>query len=77
MKKLKNDGADVFATVRSKPVDGALPPGISIIENVDVTDPDAGNTIVRALNGTKLDLVIINAGYFIAEVHSFYIVVKI
>jgi len=67
VKRLKADGAHVFATVRSKPKESVIPSGITIIEGVDVSKPDAGEIVVRQLDGHKLNLVIVNAGYFTTE----------
>ncbi|KAF8586278.1 NAD(P)-binding protein [Ramaria rubella] len=67
VKKLQTDGAQVFATVRNKPEEGVIPTGVIVIEGVDVMKPDAGEIIVQHLKGHKIDLVIINAGYFTTE----------
>jgi len=67
VKKLKADGAEVFATVRTKPKGNVIPAGVTIIEGVDVAQPSAGEIIVQQLQGLQVNLVIINAGYFTAE----------
>ncbi|TDL21931.1 NAD-binding protein [Rickenella mellea] len=64
---LHSKGQTVFATVRSPVKPGTFPEGVRIIEMVDVGNEDAGETIVKGLGDHKLDLVIINAGYFKTE----------
>ncbi|TFK22151.1 oxidoreductase [Coprinopsis marcescibilis] len=61
-----------FATVRSESFDSTnLPQSVVVIKGVDLNSPeDAGRGIAQAIqsNGIKsLDLVIINAGVFVAE----------
>ncbi|KAL5532524.1 hypothetical protein ACEPAF_4298 [Sanghuangporus sanghuang] len=61
-------GSSVFATVRSPPQSPDLfPKGVIVIDGVDVANEDAGDKIVKILNGRKIDLVVINAGVFKAE----------
>jgi len=66
-KNLQADGAQVYATVRGPPKDDTMPEGVTVIGGVDVAKPDAGEIIVRQLQGSQVDLVIINAGYFTSE----------
>ncbi|KAI9724622.1 MAG: hypothetical protein M1828_003646 [Chrysothrix sp. TS-e1954] len=61
--KYASASAKVFATARSTPKD-TLKPSISWINNVDVSTESAGPTITKGLSGTKLDTVILAAGYF-------------
>lgn len=72
---LHERGWHVFATVRSPVSTGTLPEAVDIIGGVDVGLENAGEKIVASLSGRKVDLVIINAGIFKAEVGgsaSFY-----
>lgn len=64
---LRADGHTVFATVRSKQ-SNSLPSDITVISDVDISKEDAGSKVVEGLKGTKLDLVIVNAGVFKTEV---------
>ncbi|KAG5643981.1 hypothetical protein DXG03_009270 [Asterophora parasitica] len=41
--------------------------GVTVIHGIDIGEENAGYKIVQALEGTKLDLVIINAGVFKKE----------
>lgn len=66
-KVLHADGHRVFATVRSAQND-TLPAEVQTIPEVDIGKEDAGARIVEGLKGSKLDLVIINAGVFKKEV---------
>ena len=70
VKALHSRGDTVFATVRSQPPQDTFPPGTRIIQGVDVGERDAGEKIVHGLAGEKVGLVIVNAGYFKAEVRS-------
>ncbi|KAF5376436.1 hypothetical protein D9615_008654 [Tricholomella constricta] len=65
-KALHVDGHTVYATIRSKQTD-SLPDDVLVIPEIDIGEEDAGIKIVQGLNGTKLDLVIINAGVFKKE----------
>lgn len=67
-KLLLSRGHKVFATVRSAPSPGTLPEQITVIKDIDVGEEDAGAKLVAGLNGAKLDLTIINAALFKAEV---------
>lgn len=66
-KVLHANGHQVFATVRSAEND-TLPAEVKTIPEVDIGKEDAGARIVEGLKGSKLDLVIINAGVFKKEV---------
>lgn len=66
-KALHADGHRVFATVRSAQND-TLPTEVITIPEIDIGKEGAGVRIVEGLKGTKLDLVIINAGVFKKEV---------
>lgn len=68
VRNLSSHGSNVFATVRSTPKTGTFPVGVNVIEDVDIGEEDAGAKIVRGLGGTKVDLTIVNAGVFKAEV---------
>lgn len=59
-------GYDVFGTLRSNKPDNAHEK-IRWIHGVDVAEEHAGKTIVSGLDGHKLDIVIITAGYFATE----------
>lgn len=61
-------GHKVFATVRSAPSPGTFPEQINVIKDIDVGEEDAGAKLVAGLDGAKLDLTIINAALFKAEV---------
>lgn len=66
-KTLHSLGHQVIATVRSTR-NASLPPGVAVLEGIDISKEDAGRTIVAGLGGIKLDLVIVNAGIFKKEV---------
>jgi NAD(P)-dependent dehydrogenase (short-subunit alcohol dehydrogenase family) len=60
-RQLKNHGAEVIAICRSaseelKQLD------ITIIENIELTDDDSVNTLVKTLQGKAIDVLINNAG---------------
>lgn len=67
-KALHAKGNTVFATVRSPPPPQTFPDGVNVIPSVDVGTEDAGKAVVEGLKGSKIDLVVINAGYFKTEV---------
>lgn len=67
-KLLHSRGNHVFATVRSLPKSGTFPDGVNVIHDVDVANKNAGELITQGLKGEKVDLTIINAGYFTTEV---------
>lgn len=70
-RSLQARGSNVYATVRSPPKAGTFPDGVKVIEGVDVGEEKAGETIIRGMGGAKLDLTIINAGVFKAEVRFY------
>ncbi len=45
--------------------------GARVIDGIDVTDNNCGAKLVEALNGTKIDILINNAGYFYGPVETF------
>lgn len=52
---------------------GAKTPGqLSVITGIDLEKEQAGESIVKALKGRQLDLVIFSAGYFQRDVSPFY-----
>ncbi|GLB42631.1 putative enoyl-(Acyl carrier protein) reductase [Lyophyllum shimeji] len=65
-KVLREDGHKVFATIRSEPPE-PFPKGVVPIPDIDLAHEDAGRKIVEGLHGTRLDLVIVNAGVFKKE----------
>lgn len=67
VRNLNSRGSNVFATVRSTPKTGTFPVGVNVGEE------DAGAKIVCGLGGTKVDLTIVNAGVFKAEVRCFLV----
>lgn len=73
VRNLNSRGSNVFATVRSTPKTGTFPVGVNVIEGVDIGEEDAGAKIVCGLGGTKVDLTIVNAGVFKAEVRCFLV----
>lgn len=66
-KALHAKGNTVFATVRSPPPPQTFPDGVNVIPSVDVGTEDAGKAVVEGLKGSKIDLAVINAGYFRTE----------
>ena len=58
--ELVKQGANVFITSRAP----TNIPGVKVITGIDVQDNSCGTKLVEALAGTKLDIVINNAGYF-------------
>jgi NAD(P)-dependent dehydrogenase (short-subunit alcohol dehydrogenase family) len=59
-KEYKAQGARVIVTVRKL----IRIEGIEVISDIDVTDDHVGAKLIRSLNGTKVDILINNAGYF-------------
>ena len=66
VKKYAANGIHAFATGRSDKSPG-FPKDITYIPSIDIANEDAGATLLKALKGTKLDTVIITAGYFATE----------
>ena len=65
-KQYAQKGYSVAGTARSSPPkDG--PPAIHWISGVDISKENAGQTVVRALDGEQQDIVIITAGFFKPE----------
>ncbi|MCJ1274815.1 hypothetical protein MMC21_002613 [Puttea exsequens] len=64
--KYASDGAHVFGTSRSAPPSESKP-NVTYISGIDVAQEDAGQKIANAISGSKLDIVIITAGYFGTE----------
>lgn len=58
-------GDTVYGTARSEAPKDA--DSIKWVSKIDVAQESAGSTLARALNGQKLDTVIITAGYFATE----------
>ena len=65
-KKYAADGSHAFATGRSDK-DPGLGKGVTFVPGIDVAKEDAGAQLATAIGGTKLDTVIITAGYFVKE----------
>lgn len=65
-KELIAQGANVIITTRKK---FALS-GARVIDGVDVTDDNCGKRLVEGLKGTKIDVLINNAGYFYGPVEK-------
>ena len=65
-KKYAANGSHAFATGRSEK-DPGLGKGVTFVPGVDVSKEDAGAKLAKAIGDTKLDVVIITAGYFTTE----------
>ena len=65
-KKYAANGTHAFATGRSDKNPG-LGKNITFIPNVDVAKEEAGSKLAKAIDGKKLDTVIITAGFFVKE----------
>lgn len=66
VKKFAANGTHAFASGRSHE-DPELGNNITYIPHIDVAKEDAGVKLVKAIDGKKLDTVIITAGYFATE----------
>lgn len=70
-------GDKVYATVRSEPKQGDFPKGVHVVSGVDVSKPEAGKTIVKGLNGQKVDAVVIVAGLLKPEVSLLFVTCEV
>ena len=69
----------VYATVRSTSAPGTFPAEVTIIDDIDLNEEDAGKKIVSGLpENVKLDLVIFNAGLIkkeVCHIHGIHVLV--
>jgi NAD(P)-dependent dehydrogenase (short-subunit alcohol dehydrogenase family) len=64
--ELIKQGAKVIVTSRAP----FTLQGARVIDGIDVTDNNCGSALVNALKGTKIDILINNAGYFYGPVET-------
>jgi NAD(P)-dependent dehydrogenase (short-subunit alcohol dehydrogenase family) len=58
----------VIATVRGKAEEGMFPPGVTVVEDIDVSEEECGRKIEAGLQGTAVEVVVIVAGLLKPEV---------
>jgi NAD(P)-dependent dehydrogenase (short-subunit alcohol dehydrogenase family) len=67
-RQVSERGDEVIAVCRSasKQLE-ALAPGVQVVSGVDVTSDDAGDALLRATEGKRLDVLLHNAGVLVPE----------
>ena len=65
-RQYKELGFNVIATCR-EPSDELKALEVQIIKGIDITDTEVGDKITKGLNGSKIDLLLNNAGMFLNE----------